>query len=138
MALEEPEYTDAPAAEDDELLAAAWAKKVRLEVLACRQFGHQWTRGLTTVFRIDAELRARKLGCSRCGMERTDFWFINDYGIWRRSYSRPQDYARDKGVGGSVAIPRSVITDEMTNRSKVSKTLPEEVRKLYDRWKVDR
>lgn len=128
----EPEVLDK--APDDETIAYEWAKKTRLEVLACRQFGHQWTRGLSTLYKIDNDLHARVLCCNRCGMERTDFYRIGWYGVWKRHYEPPKDYSRKTGIGGSVKIPRYVVAEEVDERSEVSTKLPEHVRELYNRW----
>ena len=96
-----------------------WAGKVRIEVLACRQFGHSWTHGLTTLFRVRGDY-IREVGCGRCGMRRRDVITAGEYGPARRNYLRPPDYARERGDGGSVRIPRWAVADAVVERSTAS------------------
>lgn len=100
----------------EEKAVIAWAGKVRTEVLVCRQFGHSWTHGLTTVFLIDGDY-VRELGCNRCGMRRRDVTPKGEYGTVRRNYVRPPDYGREV-MDGSARVPRWAVAEAVTNRSE--------------------
>lgn len=114
-------------------IAEAWAKKARLDVLACRQFGHSWGQGITAMYRLGPSHYARDLHCTRCGMERIDAWPVGEYGIAKRWYIKPKDYSRERGVGETVRIPRRVVHEAMMQRSKTLAP-PEHIQELYDRW----
>lgn len=123
--------------EQEEKLATVWAHKARLEVLACRQFGHSWAQGVTAIFKLGPRLLARELSCSRCGMQRIDAWNRDEYGIVRRWYVAPKDYGRERGEGTSVRIPRHVVHEAMVDRSK-QLAPPQHVQELYERWNSPR
>lgn len=100
----------------EEKAVISWATKTRLEVLVCRQFGHSWTRGLTDIYKVGADL-IRELGCGRCGMVRRDVTPLGEYGTIRRSYVAPPDYRREV-TEGSARVPRWAIADSLVDRSR--------------------
>lgn len=104
------------ASEEREVLK--WTRKVRTEVLACRQYGHTWTEGLTVIYKIGGDY-VKVLGCGRCGMRRKDATPIGEYGVRRRSYEAPPDYSRERGDGSSVRVPRWAIAEGVVGRSEV-------------------
>jgi hypothetical protein len=94
-----------------------WGKKATVDVLACRQFGHAWGHGLTTIYKIGG-FYVRNLGCTRCGTQRRDATPVGEYGAVRRSYIYPNGYGRERSDEGSTRIPRWAIADAMLDRSK--------------------
>src|SRR5688500_6606656 len=103
----------------EEREVSAWSMSVRVEVLLSRRFGHSWTRGLTTFYRIGSDL-IQELGCERCGLRRRDVTPLDEYTATRRSYEPPPDYRRERGGdGGSVRVPRWAVKDSLVNRCEV-------------------
>ncbi len=109
-----------------------WAEKLSSKNKQCRAFGHAWTSGTTTRYRVDAHTVGSVVVCERCETERLTLYDRNTMDQVNRRYNYPDGYS--KPDADSASYSRRDFTTIVVMTGKREKTLPPHWEERLSRW----
>ncbi|NNF68412.1 MAG: hypothetical protein HKN01_01460 [Acidimicrobiia bacterium] len=71
-----------------------WAEQLPRSFKECRSYGHAWTTGLATRYRVDHLTIGSVVTCERCNTSRLTVFDKNTFDVVDRKYDYPDDYSK--------------------------------------------